>query len=301
MNNLTRLQALLLATFVTIIWSFSWVLIKFGLQDNIPPLTFAGLRYTLAACCLWIVILPSPKRRNSLKQINQSNLRWLFLLGFFYYTATQGLVFLSLDYLPAATYSLILNFTSIAVMIGGILFLNEYPVRIQYIGLVVFLCGAVLYFFPTSIPAAIGLLIGIASMVSNAVSSLLGRSINRRDDTNPLQTTLVSMTFGSLLLLACGLFFEGWQPISLQGWAIIIWLAIVHTAFAFTLWNISLQVLSATESSIINNTMLVQTALLAWLFLGENLSLRQVIALGIATIGILIFQLRKTRIAKVSS
>lgn len=300
MNQLTRLQALLLATFVTIIWSFSWILIKFGLQDDIPPLTFAGLRYTFAAFCLLVVVLPSTKRRNALKQLNKNNLIWMLILGFFYYTATQGLVFLALDYLTAATYSLILNFTSIAVMIGGIIFLNEYPVRIQYIGLLVFLCGVILYFFPTSVPATIGLLIGIASMVSNAISTLLGRSINRRKDTNPLQTTLVSMTFGSLLLLAAGLLFEGWQPISSQGWGIIIWLAIVHTAFAFTLWNMSLKVLSATESSIINNTMLVQTALLAWLFLGETLSIRQIIALGIATMGILIFQLRKTRMIKTS-
>jgi len=34
------------ALFVTFLWSSSWVLIKFGLEE-IPPLTFAGLRYGL--------------------------------------------------------------------------------------------------------------------------------------------------------------------------------------------------------------------------------------------------------------
>ncbi len=71
---------------------------------------------------------------------------------------------------------------------------------------------------------------------------------------------------------------------------IIAWLAIVNTAFAFTLWNKSLQTLTAVESSIINSTMLPQIAILAWLFLGENLNLRQILGLGLVTLGIVIVQ-----------
>jgi hypothetical protein len=47
-------------------------------------------------------------------------------------------------------------------------------------------------------------------------------------------------------------------------------LAVVNTAVAFTLWNRSLRPLSALESAGINNTMLIQIALLAWVFLGEG-------------------------------
>ena len=62
----------------------------------------------------------------------------------------------------------------------------------------------------------------------------------------------------------------------------------VNTALAFTLWNSSLRILSATESSIINNTMLVQIAVLAWLFLGERLSWGDVVGLILAAIGALL-------------
>ena len=54
-----------------------------------------------------------------------------------------------------------------------------------------------------------------------------------------------------------------------RAWLIIGWLAIVNTALAFTLWNLSLRSLSAVESASINNTMLIQIALLASIFLGE--------------------------------
>ncbi len=295
MASLSRLQALLLAFFVTVIWSFSWVFIKIGLQDDIPPLLFAGLRYTIAALILLAITLRSSENRQAFMSVSRHNLIRLMILGFFYYTATQGLVFISLSYLSAATFSLLLNFTPIIVTVGGIFLLNEYPNRLQYIGLVLFLLGTVIYFLPTELPALFGLGIGLITMIVNAISSLLGRSINRKHDMTGIQVTVISMSIGSVVLLIIGLLVDGWQPLSLQSWGIIIWLAIVHTAFAFTLWNISLQVLSATESSIINNTMLVQTAILAWVFLGEGLSSRQIIALVIATIGILVFQIRQTQ------
>ncbi|HHX09062.1 MAG TPA: EamA family transporter, partial [Chloroflexi bacterium] len=61
---------------------------------------------------------------------------------------------------------------------------------------------------------------------------------------------------------------------------------------AFWLWNKSLQVLTAMESSIINNTMLIQISLLAWLFLGEKLTWIGVIGLTIASIGSVLVNLK---------
>jgi drug/metabolite transporter (DMT)-like permease len=69
--------------------------------------------------------------------------------------------------------------------------------------------------------------------------------------------------------------------------------ATVNTAFAFTLWNRSLRHLTATESSVINNTMMIQIALLAWLVLGEALSLREAFGLAVAAVGVLVVQLRR--------
>jgi len=76
---------------------------------------------------------------------------------------------------------------------------------------------------------------------------------------------------------------------------VIIWLAVINTALAFTLWNITLQILSAVESSIINNTMLIQIAILAWLFIGEKLYPRDVLGLALASSGILLINIRPTR------
>jgi len=50
-KNPSRLKAIVLALLVTFLWSTSFILIKWGLAEN-PPLTYAGLRYTLAFLCL---------------------------------------------------------------------------------------------------------------------------------------------------------------------------------------------------------------------------------------------------------
>ncbi|MCA9920441.1 MAG: DMT family transporter, partial [Anaerolineales bacterium] len=84
--------------------------------------------------------------------------------------------------------------------------------------------------------------------------------------------------------------------LSWQSWAIIGWLAVVNTAFAFTLWNHSLRTLSAMESSIVNNTMGVQIPILAVIFLGERLNGRQVSGLVVAVIGALLVQLGRRKI-----
>ncbi|MEZ4516648.1 MAG: EamA family transporter [Chloroflexota bacterium] len=47
-------RAVLQALLVTFLWSTSWVFIKLGISD-IPPITFAGLRYFLA----FLVLIPS--------------------------------------------------------------------------------------------------------------------------------------------------------------------------------------------------------------------------------------------------
>src|SRR5512136_926454 len=103
--------AVALAFFVTFLWSTSWVLIKLGLKD-IPALTFAGLRYTLAFLCL----LPFAIRAGHITTLRRLSFGvWLRLivLGLLLYSVTQGAQFLSLSYLPAVTTSLLLSFTTI--------------------------------------------------------------------------------------------------------------------------------------------------------------------------------------------
>ena len=75
---------------------------------------------------------------------------------------------------------------------------------------------------------------------------------------------------------------------------IILWLALVNTAFAFTLWNHTLRTLSAVESSIINGTMMIWIPILAVIFLSETITAKEVVGLVLTGLGTLVVQLRKS-------
>jgi len=289
-------KAILQALLVTFLWSTSVILIKIGLL-GIPAIMFAAFRYGIAFFILLPFVVGSKKARQQMASLDRRAWLLLILLGLVFYTLTQGAQFLSLVYLPAVTQSLLLNFTVIVTAMLGIAFLSEKPRKTQWIGMGVFLLGTLVYFYPLQLP--IGLLIGIGfgavQVLSNAVSGILGRYVNRDRSFLPLVVTTISMGAGALGLFIVGFSFETMPTLTVQDWAIIIWLAAINTAFAFTLWNKSLQVLSAVESSTINNTMLIQIAALAWIFLGESITGQELVGLAIALGGVLLVQIRFSR------
>ena len=52
------------------------------------------------------------------------------------------------------------------------------------------------------------------------------------------------------------------------------------------------------ESSVIDNTMLIQIAVLAWIFLGERLGGQEIAGLAVAGLGTLLVQLRSAGVKR---
>jgi drug/metabolite transporter (DMT)-like permease len=282
------------ALFVTLLWSTSWVLIKLGLQD-LPALTFAGLRYTLA----FLVLLPVTWRLSAggaaLKGIHPKDLGLLAIYGLLFVSVTQGAQFVGLALLPAATVSLLLNFSPVVVALFGVLLLAERPTPLQWLGVAVYIGGIIVYFAPSGLEGAefAGVLVVLLAVAANAASSIVGRYINRGNLLNPLLITTISMGVGSAALLGAGILYQGLPELTATHWFYILWLAVVNTALAFPLWNSSLRTLTAVESSLINSTMLPQIALLAFLFLGESLSTQELVGMALVVVGVLWVQLRR--------
>ena len=292
MNNTSRIKAVLLALLVTFLWSTSFILIKWGLAE-IPPLTYAGLRYTIAFLCL-LPFAFTNKNKAVIKFLSKNDWYKLISYGFLFIALTQGTMFMGLLLLPAVTVSLWLNFTPLIVAMMGIFFLREYPTILQWGGAMLFIVGILTYFIPISLneTQGIGLFVLTIGVLANSSSSVLGRDINRSGKLNPLIVTVISMGFGSIVLLTAGIIIQGLPAISSQNIIYLLWLAIVNTAVAFVIWNYTLRTLTAIESSIINGTMLIQIALLAWFFLGEGISLQEIIGMSIAAIGAFLVQLK---------
>jgi drug/metabolite transporter (DMT)-like permease len=289
----SRWTAIGLALLVTFLWSSSWVLIKLGLEE-ISPLTFAGLRYMLAFVCL----LPFALRRRNINAIcSLTKRQWvgLTLLGIIFYGITQGAQFAGLEYLEMTSASLVLNLSGLTVALLGVIFLAELPGRIQWLGILLNLTGVIFYFYPPlfSKQDGLGIAIILVAMLANSGSALLGRRINRSGRITPLNVTFISMGIGATLLLLTGIIVEGFPQLSLRTWGIILWMSVVNTAIAFTLWNYTQRTLLAMESTIINSTMLIQIAFLGWLLMGEIFNTNQIMGIILAGVGTVLVQLRR--------
>lgn len=287
-----RQLALIGAWIVTFLWSSSYILVKIGLTE-LPPLTLVAIRYITAS----VILIPLALLKGGVNSVKDTKtLLKLAFLGVSGITVAQGLQCLGLFYLPAVSVTFILNFTPIIVLALSAVFLKENPTPIQIVGLGLVLIGAYLFFnAPFSTDNTTGVVITMVSGLGWASYLVSSRLLLIKENLNPLSVTAFSMGFGASLLAITAFSLEEVSKISLQGWSIILWLGVVNTALAFFIWNYSLQKVEAFEISIIQNTMLIQIAILSWIFLNEQLSTEKLISMSLVFIGVLLVQLKNLR------
>jgi drug/metabolite transporter (DMT)-like permease len=288
----TYLRALPEGLLVTFLWSTSYVLTKIGLRA-LPPLTFVAYRYIIASAVLLVIAL---MRSHGRSITVKADLPKLFLLGVAGYSVAQGLQCVGLFHLPAVTVTFLLNFTPVMVLLFGIVLLQEFPAPLQVAGMALALIGAYLFFLaPLSGAELVGVVATLLSGLGWAAYMVLSRRFLRKDEFKPLNLTAVSMFFGAVTLLASALLTERSVEIFLREWVIILWLSLVNTALAFVLWNHALERMNAFELSVLQNTMLIQIGILAWAFLGEELTAMKLMAMLMVFTGVLIVQTVKPK------
>jgi drug/metabolite transporter (DMT)-like permease len=288
----SRLAALLEAFLVVTLWSSSWVMIKWGLED-IPPLTFGGLRYFVA----FLVLVPFAMSRENRVTLSRLSARsWILLssLGLLFYAIGAGGQFVALSILPTVTTRLLFALSTVVVGLLSGLLLRERLAIWQWLGILGAMMGIYVYFYPVDVNLSqlAGILAALTGMLAMAGAAMVGRAVARSKAASPLLVSAVSMGVGSVVLLSCGVLLQGLPPVSLRDWLLIGWMSVVNTAIAFVLWNHSLRTLTAVESNIITNIMIVEIAVLAWVFLGERLTYLDAVGLAVVLGGTLLVQLR---------
>lgn len=281
-------RAVVLAIAVTFLWSSSWILTRWAIDDHgMTPILGAGLRYLLACVILASVVAVSRGDRRQARALDRRDLGALVVLGLLFYALTQGAQVIAIASQPAATSSLVLSFTPLLVALVSQGLLGERPTQVQLLGAMVIVVGASLYLSGDLGMTAVGMLAALTGLAANVASSILGRAVNRSLRLSARVVTTVSMAIGAVTLVAIGLLIEGMPRLDPVGWGLVAWMAVVNTALAFSWWNESLRHLAATESAAINNLMLLQIAVLAWLLLGEVPGPVQWVGMLLVTLGVI--------------
>ncbi len=286
-----RRRGLLEALLVTFLWSSSYVLTKIGLQDT-SPLLLVALRYVVAS----LVLAPFAIARGAFTGMDRGSYVKMALLGVSGYAVAQGLQCLGLYYLPAVTVTFILNFTPVMVLLINAAAYGLRPGAPQLLGSVIVLGGAYA-FFGGGVEAGslTGVAVTLASGIGWAIYLVAVRRFFAERPVDPLALSAVAMASGTVFIAGSALAFEELKALTVQSAAIILWLGVVNTAAAFLIWNHALAKVEAFEVSILQNTMLIQIAVLSWLFLGETLTATKLLGMALVFVGVLIVQVSPFR------
>ena len=283
------------AFIVVVIWATSWIIIKNNLS-NIPPLFFAGTRYFLASVFLLLWCFSTGKIRE-IKTISKKTWPIVFILGIALYATAQGGQYIALSYLPSNHVSLFMNFSPVFVSFLGIIILGEKLTPLKGSGIIIYIAGISLYFLPLSETGekTAGYTAATICFISHIIASLTGRYLNKSGKVSPMVITAVTMFIGGTLLFVTGIILEGFTMLTLSGLISLLVLVIINTCMTFPLWNKTLRYLSASESSMINSTMLIFIAILAWYFLGEVPTIKESAGIILSVSGVMLVQKRKKR------
>lgn len=273
------------------IWGSTWLFIKLGLQD-LPPLTFAGIRFVISCAILfslvWFCNLPWPQNRRD----------WILMVqtGILSFSLNYGLVFWGEQYISSGLAALLqATMPAFGLVLAHIYLPAERLTWVKIVGVVLGVCGvAVVFSHQLQISGRQALAGSIALVLSAffaAYSNVLVKT--RGSNLNPAIIAAGQMFFGLIPLLLCGIVLEG-NPLRFRWTATgvfsLLYLAVVGSVIAFLLYYWLMQNMDVTKSMLISLVTPVVAVILGMLVLDEQLSWRTLLggAMIISGIGFIV-------------
>ncbi|MFJ2031026.1 EamA family transporter [Streptosporangium sp. NPDC087985] len=146
---------------------------------------------------------------------------------------------------------------------------------------------------------AVGVAAGIVAAAGMATGLVLTRSWGKPAGVGDLALTGWQLTAGGLMIAPVALAVEGMPP-ALDGAAVsgYLWLGLVGTAAAYTLWFRGIARLPAPQVSLLGTLSPLTAALLGWVVLGQSLSPVQLTGFALALTATVLGQLPAPRRAE---
>ena len=278
------------------IWGSTWLFIKLGLAD-LPPITFAGIRFVIACTILFSLIrirrIPLPRARAD----------WILLAtsGILSFGFNYGLVFWGEQYITSGLAALLQATLPAFGLVFAHFHLPAERLTLTKIGGVVLGVFGVGVVFSNQLAvsgrqALAGCVALILSAMFAAYSNVLVKRFGRH--LNPAVLSAGQMLFGLLLLLSVGIPLEG-NPLKFHwtGMAVIamFYLAIVGSVIAFLLYYWLVLNMDVTKSMLIALVTPVVAVILGMIVLDEEFGWRTLAGGSMIILGIGLIVVRKAK------
>jgi len=254
------------------IWGSTWLFIKLGLED-LPPFTFAGIRFVIAVAILATIV---GLRRLTLPKTSRDWLL-LFVSGVLAFCVNYGLLFWGEQYISSGLAAVLQStIPAFGLVIAHFYLPGEQMTPAKIIGIVLGVIGVAVIFSNQLDVAGSMAVAGCAALTVSsmgaAYSNVLVKAYGKHLD--PAILAGGQMFFGLIPLLLIGIPWEGnplnfnWTPMAVVS---LIYLAVVGSVVAFLLYYWLVQNMDVTKTMLIALVTPVVAVTLGMLVLDEQL------------------------------
>lgn len=279
-----------------LIWGSTWLFIKLGLND-LPALTFAGIRFVVALTILFAIV---KARRLSLPR---SRADWMLLAatGILSFSLNYGLVFWGEQYISSGLAALLqATIPAFGLVIAHFYLPKEQMTPAKIFGVLMGVAGVGVIFSNQLSVAGPKALAGCAALVIGSACAAYANVLvkARGAKLDPAILAGGQMFFGLIPLLLIGIPLEG-NPFRFHwtrmAFVALFYLAIVGSVIAFLLYYWLVQHMDVTKTMLVALVTPVIAVVLGVIVLHEELNWRTFAGGAMIISGIGLIVLRKSR------
>lgn len=278
------------------IWGSTWLFIKIGLED-LPPFTFAGVRFLIAAIPLvaWLLV-----RRPGRRAIRGRDWRLMVVTGLITFALNYGLVFWGESHISSGLAAILYTTFPMSGMLLAHRMLPAERLTVRGVaGVALAAAGVVLIFWHQVHARGALALAGSAALVLAAAATAYAGVLIKRDGghLDPVLLTAVQMVVSFPALLLAGLVLEGdprafaWTPRAVFA---LGYLALVGSTVTFVLLYWLMQRMPVTRTMLIPFFSTLVAVALGAVVLGERPGWRVLVG-AVGILGGLAVAVRRNR------
>ena len=274
-----RNLALLLTTFF--LWGSMYVVSKIALR-TVPPVTLLALRYLVSVPSLYLLL----RMRKAIKPVEKKDRPILFSIGFLGYFFSFCLQMLGIARLSGSVSSLLGAMNPIFIPILAAIFLKEKITWAKIASVVVSMIGVVTIVGIGGTVDIAGALFMLASVSLWSATSIIIRRVSGRYD--PMQIAMTATGFALPFTAVWALIELRTETLTLPlpSLLAVLYMGIIGTALAHTLWNTCLKRMDASFCSMFYPLQPLVSSILGVIFLHEAITPNFVIGGLIVSCGI---------------
>lgn len=270
----------------------SYVALSKPLAALFPVLLLAWLRFGIGVVAMarWL------RKQPDEAPLNGRTKRLLFLESFFGNFLFTVCMVTGVSLTSAVTAGVTMASIPVAVAVLSWLILREQIARRTWAAVALAVAGIALYAVAKPQDAAadqpyawLGQLLLLAAVLCEAMYAVIGKQLTAT--LSPKRISAIINLWGFLLSTPFGLYLA-WQfdfgGVSLSMWTLLLFYALAACVWTVWLWMTGLRAVPAAQAGIFTVMLPISTALVGMLVLGEHISQLQLLALGVALLGVLV-------------